>query len=42
LRSVLRTAIADGISDELIDDLASDFNVSSLVIKHQLANQDIG
>ena len=40
--AVLRTAIADQLSDELIDDLASKFNVSSWVIEHQLANQDIG
>jgi len=41
--AAVRTEIADDeISDELIDDLAGKFNVSSWVIEHQLANQDIG
>jgi hypothetical protein len=37
--AVLRADIADEVSDEVIDDLASKFHVSSWVIEHQLANQ---
>ncbi len=40
--AALRSLVGDNISTEQIDDLATDFNVSSSVIEHQIANHRIG